>query len=100
MRNLRTRREELPSLRRITQFAPALATLKVKMMLWRSSLLSAFLSSRLIFGTCVVVGALMFDLEIAHGDWQLAWSDEFNGSSINTNNWTFDIDVTSLFRAM
>src|SRR5580692_8804724 len=24
-------------------------------------------------------------------DWQLTWSDEFNGSSINTANWTFDI---------
>ena len=33
----------------------------------------------------------MCDLEIAHGDWQLTWSDEFDGNSINTNNWTFDI---------
>ena len=33
----------------------------------------------------------MFDLEVAQGAWPLAWSDEFNGSSINTNNWTFDI---------
>src|SRR5580692_3096625 len=24
-------------------------------------------------------------------DWQLTWSDEFNGSSINTANWTYDI---------
>jgi hypothetical protein len=63
-----------------------LARLKVKMILWRSSLLSALSSSRLIFGACVVVGALMFDLEVAQGAWQLAWSDEFNGSSINANN--------------
>jgi len=61
------------------------------MTLWRLSLLSAFLPSRLVFSTCVVLGVLMCDLEVAHGDWQLAWSDEFNGSSINTNNWTFDI---------
>ena len=53
--------------------------------------MSAFLPSRMVFGACVVLGILMCDLEVAHGDWQLAWSDEFNGSSINTNNWTFDI---------
>ena len=29
-------------------------------------------------------------------DWQsLLWSDEFNGSSINTTNWTFDIGTSS-----
>jgi len=38
-----------------------------------------------------MLGILMCDLEVAHGGWQLAWSDEFDGSSINTNNWTFDI---------
>ncbi|WP_050785596.1 family 16 glycosylhydrolase [Pedosphaera parvula] len=26
-----------------------------------------------------------------HADGQLVWSDEFDGSSINTNHWTFDI---------
>ena len=65
--------------------------LKLKMTLWRLLLLSAFVPLRIAFSTCVVLGVLMCDLEVAHGDWQLAWSDEFNGSSINTNNWTFDI---------
>jgi beta-glucanase (GH16 family) len=23
-------------------------------------------------------------------DWHLAWSDDFNGTEINKNNWTFD----------
>jgi beta-glucanase (GH16 family) len=27
----------------------------------------------------------------AYGDLQLAWSDEFDGSAIDTNHWTFDI---------
>ena len=27
----------------------------------------------------------------ARASWQLSWSDEFNGSSINTNNWSFAI---------
>jgi beta-glucanase (GH16 family) len=27
----------------------------------------------------------------ASADWQLVWDDEFNGSSLNTTNWTFDI---------
>ena len=34
---------------------------------------------------------LAHDLETAHADWPLAWSDEFGGNSINANNWTFDI---------
>ena len=25
-------------------------------------------------------------------DWVMVWSDEFDGTSINTNNWTFEID--------
>jgi beta-glucanase (GH16 family) len=27
----------------------------------------------------------------ARGDWQLVWSDEFNGVSIDTNHWKFEI---------
>jgi len=26
----------------------------------------------------------------AYGGWQLTWSDEFNGTNINTTNWTFE----------
>ena len=26
-----------------------------------------------------------------YGDWQLVWSDEFNGAAIDLSNWTFDI---------
>jgi beta-glucanase (GH16 family) len=37
------------------------------------------------------VNLLICSLETARGDWQLVWSDEFDGSAINTNNWTFDI---------
>jgi beta-glucanase (GH16 family) len=33
----------------------------------------------------------MCDLEVAHADWQLVWSDEFTGNTVNTTNWTFDI---------
>ena len=33
----------------------------------------------------------MCDLEVAQGDWQSAWSDIFDGSSINTNTRTFAI---------
>ncbi len=65
--------------------------LKLKMTLWRLSLSSAFLHSRLVFSSFVVLGVLMCDLEVAHGDWQLVWSDEFSGNTVNTTNWTFDI---------
>jgi beta-glucanase (GH16 family) len=27
----------------------------------------------------------------AHAEWKLVWSDEFDGNSINTNNWQFDM---------
>lgn len=27
-------------------------------------------------------------------DWQLVWSDEFDGSEINTNNWTHEVNCT------
>lgn len=27
----------------------------------------------------------------AYGDWNIVWSDEFNGPTINTNTWTFDL---------
>jgi len=31
----------------------------------------------------------------ADGGWQCVWSDIFDGSAINTNNWTFDIGNSS-----
>jgi beta-glucanase (GH16 family) len=36
----------------------------------------------------VIVGGC---LATARADWQLTWSDEFGGNSINTTNWTFDV---------
>lgn len=41
--------------------------------------------------TCLVAGFLVGALEQARADWQLSWSDDFSGSTINTNHWTFDI---------
>jgi beta-glucanase (GH16 family) len=39
----------------------------------------------LCFGTLICVP------NFAYADRQLGWSDEFNGTSIIQNNWTFDI---------
>jgi beta-glucanase (GH16 family) len=39
---------------------------------------------------CFVGGALFAGAGEARAGWQLAWSDEFSGNTINTNNWTFD----------
>jgi beta-glucanase (GH16 family) len=61
------------------------------MILWRSSLRVIRLPLRIFSLWCLVAGMLVCDLGTAHADWQLAWSDEFGGDSINTNNWTFDI---------
>lgn len=35
--------------------------------------------------------ALAGVLDPARADWQLTWGDDFSGSAVNTNNWTFDI---------
>jgi beta-glucanase (GH16 family) len=40
---------------------------------------------------CLVAGMFMFALQPARADWQLVWSDEFNGNSVNTTNWTYDL---------
>ena len=61
------------------------------MILWRSSLRVIRSPLRIFSLWCLVAGMLVCDLGTAHAGWQLAWSDEFGGDSINTNNWTFDI---------
>src|ERR1035438_276137 len=61
------------------------------MTLRRSSERTIPLSLRPVSLWCLVVGMFICGLGTAWGDWQLAWSDEFDGSSINTSNWTFDI---------
>ena len=41
-----------------------------------------------------ILAALVLNISViqpAKADWQLVWSDEFNGDSINTTNWAFDI---------
>ncbi len=40
--------------------------------------------------TCVVL-ALMGSAPSAQADYSLVWSDEFDGGSLNTDNWTIDI---------
>lgn len=34
---------------------------------------------------------LILGVGVAHADWRLVWSDEFEGTAIDTNRWTFDI---------
>jgi len=38
----------------------------------------------------VWLGVLLLVAFNAHADWQLVWSDEFNGTSLNTNTWYSD----------
>jgi len=44
----------------------------------------------LAIATLQVLAALALGCFPAHGDWRLTWSDEFDGTSVNTNSWTFD----------
>ena len=46
---------------------------------------------RIVSPWCLVASLLILSLGTARGDWQLVWNDEFDGSAININNWTFDI---------
>ncbi len=39
----------------------------------------------------LVLGALAFSAGPACGAWQLAWSDEFDGASVDPTKWTYDI---------
>jgi beta-glucanase (GH16 family) len=43
------------------------------------------------FPTLAFVFSLFLSSVPALASWQLVWSDEFNGSSLDTNHWTFDI---------
>ena len=38
----------------------------------------------------LLIGLLVQSLNL-HGEWRLVWRDEFDGASINTNKWTFDV---------
>jgi beta-glucanase (GH16 family) len=37
-----------------------------------------------------MAGIIMVNSEQAHAGWQLVWSDDFGGDTINMTNWTFD----------
>ena len=39
----------------------------------------------------IVAGALSWVANSAYAVWQLDWSDEFNGTSVASTNWTYDI---------
>src|SRR5260221_3976547 len=44
-----------------------------------------------LIAAAVVFGVFAGTAYSAYAGWQLSWSDEFNGTSINANNWGFDI---------
>jgi beta-glucanase (GH16 family) len=44
------------------------------------------LLSLLAVGTLFLLGTVT-----AHGDWVIVWSDEFNGTSVDSTKWTYDI---------
>ena len=37
--------------------------------------------------------AVMGQAMCAHADWQLAWSDEFNGTALDANRWWADLSA-------
>ncbi|MDR3460231.1 MAG: family 16 glycosylhydrolase [Verrucomicrobiae bacterium] len=40
----------------------------------------------------LLAAAILFGCLVnARGSWQMTWSDEFDGNTLNSNNWTFDI---------
>lgn len=44
-----------------------------------------------LFAIAVVLGVCVGAANSVQAGWQLAWSDEFDGNSLNANNWAFDI---------
>ena len=39
----------------------------------------------------LIVSFLIFTSYIKAQNWELIWSDEFNGNSLNSNNWTHEV---------
>jgi len=48
------------------------------------------LRSRFAIVASLIFVALAAQTLRVRADWQLVWSEEFNGTSVNSNNWTFD----------
>jgi beta-glucanase (GH16 family) len=50
-------------------------------------------STRILFLTagCLIAGILIGGIVSAQPRWQLSWSDDFTGTAIDTNHWTFEI---------
>src|SRR5262245_16409665 len=44
-----------------------------------------------LFGLLCVIGMFLQASPRAHGYWRLVWSDEFNGTSLESTKWTYDI---------
>jgi beta-glucanase (GH16 family) len=40
---------------------------------------------------CLALAVFLGGAQCVRGDWQLVWSDEFDGDTVNSTNWTFDI---------
>ena len=39
----------------------------------------------------LIVSFLIFTSYIKAQNWELRWSDEFNGNSLNSHNWTLEV---------
>src|SRR5579884_175398 len=48
------------------------------------------LTRKFVYTWAIACGLFLTTLSLP-AEWQLTWSDEFNGDSINTNQWVFDI---------
>lgn len=62
----------------------------MKMLQARIGLIQNCPRRSLTWPTLAILAWLSCGIFTAHGGWKLVWSDEFNGTSIDTNYWTFE----------
>jgi beta-glucanase (GH16 family) len=69
----------------IAQFQPALGLLRT----W--VILQGTMRTRLLSLSLIIYFAFALQVSAQAQNWQLVWADEFDGSSIDPSNWTYDI---------
>jgi beta-glucanase (GH16 family) len=65
--------------------------MKCSKLVLRLAVVTAIITTLILIGNISLV-SLKANAETTTDNWELTWSDEFNGDKVNPSNWTYDID--------